>query len=165
MNSSPNIILLLSTQKMYQKMYYFGYDFSDCCSHLYCGELKHRVSAVIFPRVVSLVYLGTQMIQSGKSFFKFDCLSISKIEKMISHFDSFLCLDKQGTHVVGRRIQRVSIPLNKVRKITAKIIRIKPNHKNLVRYERMVQGKEDTCSWAAGKWSRCKSNRNFQGNT
>ena len=53
---------------------YFGCDFSDCCPHLYCDELKHNFSATVssgLPQVF-LVYLSGEMIQPGKSFLKFD---------------------------------------------------------------------------------------------
>ena len=49
---------------------------------------------------VSLVYLNIEMIQHGKSFLKFDCWSnkaFSQTLKMISHVESFLYSDKQGT--------------------------------------------------------------------
>ena len=41
--------------------------------HLYCGKLKHNVSAAVSSGLpqVSLVYLGKEMIQPEKSFLKF----------------------------------------------------------------------------------------------
>ena len=53
-------------------MHYFGFDFLDCCPHLYDGKLKHNVSTAVssgHPQV-SLVYLSIEMIQPEKSFFK-----------------------------------------------------------------------------------------------
>ena len=57
-------------------MHCFVCDFSDCCPHLYCGKLKH-VSATVSSNLpqVSLVYLGIEIIQPGKSFLNFDCWS------------------------------------------------------------------------------------------
>ena len=54
--------------------YHFGNDFLDCCPHLYSDKLKHDVSAAVSSGLpqVSLVYLSIEMIQSGKSFLKFD---------------------------------------------------------------------------------------------
>ena len=54
-------------------IYYFVYDFSDCCPHLYCKKLKHDVSTTVSsgPPQVSIVYLRIEMIQPGKSFLKF----------------------------------------------------------------------------------------------
>ena len=53
-------------------VYYFVCDFSDCGLHLYCSKLKHNVSATVSSSLppVSLVYLGIEMIQPGKSFLK-----------------------------------------------------------------------------------------------
>ena len=44
--------------EMMLDVYYFGYDFSDCYPHFYCGKLKHNVSASVFPSLfqVSIVY-------------------------------------------------------------------------------------------------------------
>ena len=49
-------------------IYCIGCDFSDYCPHLYCGELKHNVSAAVFSDLpqVSLVFLGIEMIQHRK---------------------------------------------------------------------------------------------------
>ena len=56
-------------------MYNFDFDFSNCCPHLYGDMLKYNLSAVVSSSLlqVSLVYLCIRMIQSGKSFSKFDC--------------------------------------------------------------------------------------------
>ena len=44
-------------------VYYFGCDFSDCCPHLYCGELKnhnqnntHQASSKKFRQIISNQY-------------------------------------------------------------------------------------------------------------
>ena len=71
----------------------------------------HNVSAAVSSGLpqVSPVYLGIEMIQPKKSFFKFDCWSnkvfYSQTIKMVFQFESFLCPDKQGTPADGRRIQ------------------------------------------------------------
>ena len=47
---------------------FLGCDFLDCCSHIYCGELKRKISTAVlsgFPQV-SLVYQGIEMIQPRK---------------------------------------------------------------------------------------------------
>ena len=50
--------------------------FFYCCPHLYCGKLKQVLATVSSDLLqVSLVYLGIEMIQPGKSFLKFDCWS------------------------------------------------------------------------------------------
>ena len=58
-------------------VYYFGCDFLDCCPHLYCCLVKCNISATVSSGLpqVSLVSLDIEMIQSGKSFLKFDCWS------------------------------------------------------------------------------------------
>ena len=79
-------------------VYYFGCDFSEYCPHLYCGKLKHDILVTVSSSLpqVSLVYLGVEMIQLGKSFL-FDQQTL----KMISHVESFLCPNKQGTPEEG----------------------------------------------------------------
>ena len=49
--------------------------FPDGCPHLYLCKLKHNISAALSSGLpqVSLVYLGIEMIQPRKSFWKFDC--------------------------------------------------------------------------------------------
>ena len=56
-------------------VYYFGWDFFNCCLHLNCCKLKHNVSAAVSSGLpqVSLLYLDIEMIQPGKSFLMFDC--------------------------------------------------------------------------------------------
>ena len=54
--------------------YYFGCDFFYCCPHIYCDKLKHIVSVALSSGLpqVSLVYLGTEIIQPRKLFLLFD---------------------------------------------------------------------------------------------
>ena len=54
-------------------VYYFGGDFSNYCSHLYWGKLKHISPTVSsgLPQL-SLVFLEIKMFQPGKSFLNFD---------------------------------------------------------------------------------------------
>ena len=62
---------------------------------------------------ISLVYLGIEMILTGKSFLKFDCWSNKAFKnyedlqtsKIISQVEPFLFLDKQVTIEEGQRIQ------------------------------------------------------------
>ena len=67
---------------------YFSRDFSDCCPHLYCGKLKHNVSAAISSGLlqVSLVYLGIDMIQFGKVF-----LSLTA-DQIRLYFQTIICI-------------------------------------------------------------------------
>ena len=87
-------------------VYYFSCNFLDCCPHLYCGKLKHNISADVsssgLPQV-SLVYLEIEMIQPGKSFLKFS----SQTLKMISQVESFRCPDKQVTPEEGWRMMQL----------------------------------------------------------
>ena len=70
-------ILFVWIFEMKLDVYYFGCDFSDCCPHLYGCKLTHNVLTAAFSGLpqVSLVSLGIEMIQPGKSFLKFDCWS------------------------------------------------------------------------------------------
>ena len=64
---------IISPQHIY--IAFFGCDFSDCCHPLLCGKLKLKISASVSSglSLVSLVYLGIEMIQPGKSCLKFEC--------------------------------------------------------------------------------------------
>ena len=59
------------------KVYYFDYEFSNSRPHIYCGKLKHNVSAAVSSGLpqVSLVYLSIEIIQPGKSLLKIDSWS------------------------------------------------------------------------------------------
>ena len=74
---SHNNTLILSSEyfSYIQWFVLFGFWFFGLLSSLYCSKLKHNFSAAVssgLPRM-SLVYLGIEMIQAGKSFLKFDC--------------------------------------------------------------------------------------------
>ena len=115
---------------------YFGYDFSDCCPHLYCGSwntMFRPLYPTAFLRCPLFIWAQKKGVHSSRT----PCLINSQTLIIISQIESFLCPDKKNcTPEDVRRIQRpkavfqlTTIKMRTVQKIIIEIIHIKPHLK------------------------------------